>query len=197
MTSSPAPRLVYRWTVARPTPPASRSCLRAHVAGRVPAASVGAPSRRDRSAQVVRDVHPDEGGVDRELFKSMVESRSEISANAGEAIAALREVRRELAESYSLIEDSLQGVLRTPICGVGMPDAETAVRIQRNPHARAAAEHARLQLAILVRRGLWGWPALGRRGLGCAAVHAPRSQRDDRQRPVPRSLSRLGDRVSD
>lgn len=33
---------------------------------------------------------------------------------------------------YALIEDSLQGVLRTPICGqhihVGMPDAETAVR---------------------------------------------------------------------
>ena len=111
----------------------------------------------DRSAQVVRDADPDEGGVDRELFKSMVESRSEISANAREAIAALREIRRELADSgarlmgtgvhpnakpgeadvhqtprYSLIEDSLQGVLRTPICGqhihVGMPDAETAVR---------------------------------------------------------------------
>jgi carboxylate-amine ligase len=69
----------------------------------------------------------------------------------------LREVRREVVDSggrimgvgvhpdaspgegevhqtprYSLIEDSLQGVLRTPICGqhihVGMPDAETAVR---------------------------------------------------------------------
>ena len=87
----------------------------------------------------------------------MVESRSEISANAGRAVATLRQLRRELAESgarlmgvgvhpnaspgaaevlqtprYALIEDSLQGVLRTPICGqhihVGMPDKETAVR---------------------------------------------------------------------
>src|SRR3954454_6900700 len=111
----------------------------------------------DRSVQVVRDTHPAEGGVDPELFKAMVESRSEISANAREAIATLREVRRELVESgarimgaglhpnaesgeahvhqtprYALIEDSLQGVLRTPICGqhihVGMPDPETAVR---------------------------------------------------------------------
>src|SRR3954447_14018698 len=39
----------------------------------------------DRSAQVVRDTHPDEGGVDSELFKAMVESRSEISVNAREA----------------------------------------------------------------------------------------------------------------
>jgi len=111
----------------------------------------------DRSAQVVRETHPAEGGVDAELFKAMVESRSEISANAREAIATLAEVRRKLVESgarimgagvhpnaapgeadvyqtprYALIEDSLQGVLRTPICGqhihVGMPDEETAVR---------------------------------------------------------------------
>ena len=87
----------------------------------------------------------------------MVESRSDVSATAAEAVAALCEVRRELIASgarimgvgvhpnaaageadvhqaprYALIEDSLQGVLRTPICGqhihVGMPDAETAVR---------------------------------------------------------------------
>jgi glutamate---cysteine ligase / carboxylate-amine ligase len=111
----------------------------------------------DRSSQVVHEASPVRGDVDRELFKAMVESRSDISRNAAEASAALREVRRELVDSgarimgvgvhpdastgegevhqtprYSLIEDSLQGVLRTPICGqhihVGMPDAETAVR---------------------------------------------------------------------
>src|SRR4051794_1947107 len=93
----------------------------------------------DQSARVVRDADPDEGDVDSELFKAMVESRSEISANAGEAIKTLRDIRRELAESgtrlmgaglhpnaspgeadvlrtprYALIEESLQGVLRTP-----------------------------------------------------------------------------------
>jgi glutamate---cysteine ligase / carboxylate-amine ligase len=111
----------------------------------------------DRSSHVVREASPLRGGVDRELFKAMVESRSDISRDVGEVLAALREVRRELVDSgarimgvgvhpdastgeggihqtprYSLIEDSLQGVLRTPICGqhihVGMPDAETAVR---------------------------------------------------------------------
>jgi glutamate---cysteine ligase / carboxylate-amine ligase len=111
----------------------------------------------DRSARIVREANPAQGDVDRELFKAMVESRSAISGNVRQAIAALREIRRELVDSgirimgvgvhpdaspgegdvhqtprYSLIEDSLQGVLRTPICGqhihVGMPDAETAVR---------------------------------------------------------------------
>jgi carboxylate-amine ligase len=111
----------------------------------------------DRSTQIVREADPAQGDVDRELFKAMVESRSEISSNVRDAIAALREIRRELVDSgtrimgvgvhptashgegevhqtprYALIEDSLQGVLRTPICGqhihVGMPDAETAVR---------------------------------------------------------------------
>jgi carboxylate-amine ligase len=111
----------------------------------------------DRSAQVLRATDPEEGDLGGELFKAMVEGRSEVSANAGEAAAALREVRRELFDSgarimgagvhpnaapgeadvyqtprYALIEDSLQGVLRTPICGqhihVGMPDEETAVR---------------------------------------------------------------------
>jgi carboxylate-amine ligase len=111
----------------------------------------------DRSAQIVREADPAQGDVDRELFKAMVESRSDISGNVRQAIAALREIRRELVDSgtrimgvgvhpdaspgegdvhqtprYALIEDSLQGVLRTPICGqhihVGMPDAETAIR---------------------------------------------------------------------
>ena len=53
----------------------------------------------DRGAEVVQDAHPDEGDVDRELFKAMVESRSEISTNAREVIGTLREVRRELAAS--------------------------------------------------------------------------------------------------
>jgi glutamate---cysteine ligase / carboxylate-amine ligase len=111
----------------------------------------------DRGPQVLREADPDEGDVDAELFKAMVESRSEVSQNAAEAVAHLSEVRRELLGSgarvmgagvhpnakageaevqrsprYALIEDSLQGVLRTPICGqhihVGMPDAATAVR---------------------------------------------------------------------
>jgi carboxylate-amine ligase len=111
----------------------------------------------DRSARIVREANPAHGDLDRELFKAMVESRSEISGNVRQAITALREIRREMVDSgirimgvgvhpdaspgegdvhqsprYALIEDSLQGVLRTPICGqhihVGMPDAETAVR---------------------------------------------------------------------
>jgi glutamate---cysteine ligase / carboxylate-amine ligase len=111
----------------------------------------------DRSSQVLGDADPEKGEVGRELFKAMVEGRSEVSENAGAAVAALREVRRELLDSgtriigaglhpnaspgegdvyrtprYALIEDALQGVLRTPICGqhvhVGMPDAATAVR---------------------------------------------------------------------
>jgi carboxylate-amine ligase len=111
----------------------------------------------DQGEAVVREAEPREGGVGTELFKAMVEARSEVSANAGEAVAALRNIRRELLEAearimgagvhpnaepgeadvhqtprYALIEHSLQGVLRTPICGlhvhVGMPDEATAVR---------------------------------------------------------------------
>lgn len=110
-----------------------------------------------RTDRAVRDADPSEGGLDGELFKAMVESKSEICANAGEAEATLREIRRELLGAgtsimgsgthptalpeeagidpkprYELIEKSLRGVLRTPICGqhvhVGMPDPETAVR---------------------------------------------------------------------
>jgi glutamate---cysteine ligase / carboxylate-amine ligase len=111
----------------------------------------------DGGSAALRGVEPDEGDVGGELFKAMVEGRSEVSSNTSEAVAALRVVRRELLDSgvrimgvgvhpnaapgeadvyqtprYALIEDSLQGVLRTPICGqhihVGMPDEETAVR---------------------------------------------------------------------
>jgi glutamate---cysteine ligase / carboxylate-amine ligase len=111
----------------------------------------------DRGTQVVGAADPDEGEVAGELFEAMVEAQSEVSITASEALSALRVVRRELLDSgarimgaglhpnaspgdavvhqtrrYAFIEDSLQGVLRTPICGqhihVGMPDAETAVR---------------------------------------------------------------------
>ena len=111
----------------------------------------------DRGAQAVRDAEPDEGAVGGELFKAMIESRSEISSNSREAIGALSEIRRELLDTgarimgvglhpnaasgegdvhqtprYLLIEDSLRGILRTPICGqhihVGMPDEATAIR---------------------------------------------------------------------
>jgi glutamate---cysteine ligase / carboxylate-amine ligase len=111
----------------------------------------------NKASQLLREAEPAFGAVDGELFTAMVETRSEVSAVAGEALEALREVRRELLDSgarlmgaglhpnaapgeadvrqtprYAPIEDSLQGVLRTPICGqhihVGMPDQETAVR---------------------------------------------------------------------
>ena len=111
----------------------------------------------NKASRLLRTAEPDSGAVDGELFQAMVETRSEVSAGAGEALEALREVRRELLDSgarlmgaglhpnavpgeadvrrtprYALIEDSLQGVLRTPICGqhihIGMPDQGTAVR---------------------------------------------------------------------
>ena len=111
----------------------------------------------NQASRLLREAEPDSGAVDGELFTAMVETRSEVSAGAGEALEALREVRRELLDSgarlmgaglhpnaapgeadvretprYALIEHSLQGVLRTPICGqhihVGMPDQGTAVR---------------------------------------------------------------------
>ena len=110
-----------------------------------------------RSGEVLRAADPEVGAIDGELFKAMVESKSEVSHASTDAVHTLRRLRRELLESgarivgagvhpsaapgeadirdtprYALIEDSLQGVLRTPICGqhihVGMPDAETAVR---------------------------------------------------------------------
>jgi carboxylate-amine ligase len=111
----------------------------------------------DRGPQVARHASPDAGEVAGELFEAMVEAQSEVSTSAGEAAAALQEIRRALIDSgarilgaglhpnaapgeadvhqtrrYAYIEDSLQGVLRTPICGqhihVGMQDADTAVR---------------------------------------------------------------------
>ena len=111
----------------------------------------------NKAPRMLSKAEPNSGAVDGELFQAMVEARSEVSTCAREALEALREVRRELISSgarlmgaglhpnavageadvrqtprYAVIEDSLQGVLRTPICGqhihVGMPDHETAVR---------------------------------------------------------------------
>jgi carboxylate-amine ligase len=111
----------------------------------------------DRGRQAVRKADPEEGSVSEELFQAMVESNTDVTKNAAEATAMLRTVRAELIESgsrimgagvhptatsweagvarsarYALIAHSLQGVLRTPICGqhvhVGMPDVESAVR---------------------------------------------------------------------
>jgi carboxylate-amine ligase len=110
-----------------------------------------------RGDAVAREAEPEEGEVVGELFKAMVETNSDISRNAFEAVHALREVRRELidegcrlmgvgvhpaldsgeaevggAPRYQAIQGDLQGVLRTPICGqhihVGMPDTDSAVR---------------------------------------------------------------------
>lgn len=195
MTSSPAPRLVYRWTVADPprrpagaasgpTSPAAFPrhqsghqvgarcpCRRDHRTrgggcrhglrqrrqhGTEPAFALGVEEElllvgpdndlADRSAQVVRDVHPDEGGVDRELFKSMVESRLEISANAGEAIAALREVRRELAESGARLMG--WAFIPRPAGGGGRPPntallANRGLAAGRAPHPHLRPAHPR------------------------------------------------------
>jgi carboxylate-amine ligase len=111
----------------------------------------------DRGEEVARQTEPEAGELVGELFKAMVESNSEVSANAAEATAALAGIRRRLLDSgarimgvgvhpdvgpgeadvgtaprYQAIKGDLQGVLRTPICGqhihVGMPDAESAIR---------------------------------------------------------------------
>jgi glutamate---cysteine ligase / carboxylate-amine ligase len=111
----------------------------------------------DRGRQALRNADPDEGSLTEELFQAMVESNTDVSRNAREATDVLRNVRAELIDSgsrimgvgvhpnaasweaavapsarYALIAHSLQGVLRTPICGlhvhVGMPDVRSAVR---------------------------------------------------------------------
>lgn len=111
----------------------------------------------DRGPAAVRAAEPDRGEVGGELFEAMVEARSDPSPTVKAAVQTLREVRRELLSSgtriigagahpaapsgqsevhqtkrYAFIEDSLQGILRTPICGqhihIGMPDPESAIR---------------------------------------------------------------------
>lgn len=111
----------------------------------------------ESSAAVRNEAEPDEGDVTSELYRAMVENRSDVTMSAADAVAQLRGLRRALTETgtrvmavgvhpaarpgsaafddaarYAAIQDTLQGILRTPICGqhvhVGMPDAETAVR---------------------------------------------------------------------
>ena len=111
----------------------------------------------DRGAEVARETDPEEGDVVGELFKAMVESNSDVSANAAEATEALSRIRSELIEAgsrvmgvgvhpdtrageagihpaprYRAIQGDLRGLLRTPICGqhihVGLPDEQSAVR---------------------------------------------------------------------
>ena len=110
----------------------------------------------DHGAEVLDRAAPDRGALAGELF-AMVEGKSPICSTVADATGALREVRRELLRSdarimgagvhpnaaagsadvhntprYALIAQSLQGVLRTPLCGqhvhIGMPDERGAVR---------------------------------------------------------------------
>jgi glutamate---cysteine ligase / carboxylate-amine ligase len=123
------------------------------------------------------DVGP--GTVEGELFRSMVEAQSPICATTREAVTALREARRRVLRSVHLmgvglhpsaepgqsevqrtprfakIEHSLQGILRTPICGqhihVGMPDEETAVRVYNGIRT-----HVPLLNALAANSAFWG-----------------------------------------
>ena len=135
---------------------------------------------RDHGPRLAQRADPEEGAVTKELFKSMVELRSEISANAAEAVGVLRGVRAEMAGTgarligsglhpnaqpgdavvdrsprFMKIEDSLQGVLRAPICGlhihVGMPDKETAVRVYNGIRT-----HVPLLNALAANSPFWG-----------------------------------------
>jgi carboxylate-amine ligase len=109
----------------------------------------------------------------------MVEAQSPVSATVRQANAALREARRELLSStrlmgvglhpasdpgqseiqrsprFAKIEHSLQGILRTPICGqhihVGMPDEETAVRVYNGIRT-----HVPLLNALAANSPFWG-----------------------------------------
>jgi carboxylate-amine ligase len=111
----------------------------------------------ERGEQVAEAADPDDGELVAELFRAMVESNSEVSGTAAEAVEALRSIRRELVASgsrpmaagihpdvgpgeartgssprYEAMAGDLRGLLRTPICGqhvhVGMPDADAAIR---------------------------------------------------------------------
>ena len=128
---------------------------------------------------MVREVEPSRGDVASELFAAMVEGKTPVCANVAEARCALAEIRLRLAadgeraigvgvhpsaaagtaaihrnERYALIEASLQGVLRTPLCGqhvhVGLPDAETAVRAHNGIRA-----HVPLLNALAANSPFW------------------------------------------
>ena len=134
---------------------------------------------RDRDPEMLGELDAGAGSVESELFRAMVEAQSPISATTRQATAALREARRELLTSsnlmgvglhpasdpgqseiqktprYAKIEHSLQGVLRTPICGlhmhVGMPDEETAVRVYNGIRT-----HVPLLNALAANSPFWG-----------------------------------------
>jgi glutamate---cysteine ligase / carboxylate-amine ligase len=134
---------------------------------------------RDRDPEIIDAVDAGAGSVEGELFRAMVEAQSPISATAREAISALRVARREILRStrlmgvglhpasepgqsavrqtprFAKIEHSLQGVLRTPICGqhihVGMPDEETAVRVYNGIRT-----HVPLLNALAANSPFWG-----------------------------------------
>src|SRR5438874_426277 len=72
----------------------------------------------DQGARVVREADPDDGEVTTELFKAMVEARSEVSANAAEAADGLRSVRRELGDSGA----RLMGAGVHPTAPAGLAD---------------------------------------------------------------------------
>ena len=72
----------------------------------------------NKASQMLRKAEPDSGAVDGELFKAMVEARSEVSAGAGEAVEALREIRRELLGSGA----RLMGAGLHPNAGPGEAD---------------------------------------------------------------------------
>ena len=135
---------------------------------------------RDRTPETLRALESGSDAVQGEMFRAMVEARSPISATAREAVTALADARRELLRStrlmgvglhpdsrpgesaiertsprYAKIEQSLQGILRTPICGlhihVGMPDEETAVRVYNGIRT-----HVPLLNALAANSPFWG-----------------------------------------
>jgi carboxylate-amine ligase len=134
---------------------------------------------RDRDPEILGDLDAGPGNVEGELFRAMVEAQSPVSATVREATAALRQARHELLSStrlmgvglhpasdpgqseiqqsprYAKIEHSLQGILRTPICGqhvhVGMPDEETAVRVYNGIRT-----HVPLLNALAANSPFWG-----------------------------------------
>lgn len=134
----------------------------------------------DGGRQAIDRANAEEGSIDKELFEAMVELQSDISPNADAAARELGQLRGRLIESgsrlmgaglhpsaspgeagisttprYALIAESLQGLLRTPICGqhihIGMPDEETAVRVYNGIRT-----HVPLLNALAANSPFWG-----------------------------------------
>jgi carboxylate-amine ligase len=113
---------------------------------------------RHHSSELIARVGEHDGRVKHDVYESLVETASPVTRHAGEARAALADLRAELREGgatllgagihpdgafgdvvhvplerYLAIADSMRGLLaRTPTCAlhvhVGMPDPETAIR---------------------------------------------------------------------